>query len=135
MVLVAYINLQMEVIISHLQSDSPNILSWEVDGSGEDGQGNYDLALPVSPINENIVFVGGINIWKSVNGGISWNPEDFNISSHWYGADGIEYVHADQHIFKYNPSNGILLFQEMMVDYIKLKIMDNHGQILVTDYK
>lgn len=86
-----------------LQSNSPNILSWEVDGSGEDGQGNYDLALAVSPTNENIVFTGGINIWKSSNGGV-----DFNISSHWYGADGTEYVHADQHMLKYNPSNGIL---------------------------
>ena len=62
-------------------------MSWEVDGSGEDGQGNYDLALAVSPTNENIVFTGGINIWKSSNGGV-----DFNISSHWYGADGTEYV-------------------------------------------
>lgn len=86
-----------------LQSNSPNILSWEVDGSGEDGQGTYDLALAVSPTNENIIFTGGINIWKSTNGGV-----DFNISSHWYGADGTEYVHADQHILKYNPANGIL---------------------------
>ena len=86
-----------------LQSNSPNILSWEVDGSGEDGQGTYDLALAVSPTNEDIVFTGGINIWKSTNGGV-----DFNISSHWYGADGTEYVHADQHMLKYNPSNGIL---------------------------
>ncbi|MBL6662752.1 MAG: T9SS type A sorting domain-containing protein [Flavobacteriales bacterium] len=86
-----------------LQSNSPNILSWEVDGSGADGQGSYDLALAVSPTNEDIVFTGGINIWKSTNGGV-----DFNISSHWYGADDTEYVHADQHILKYNPSNGIL---------------------------
>ena len=86
-----------------LQSNSPNILSWEVDGSGNDGQGTYDLALAVSPYNENLIFTGGINIWKSTNGGI-----DFNICSHWYGAEGIEYVHADQHILKYNPSNGIL---------------------------
>tara|TARA_B100001939_G_scaffold340202_1_gene347969 strand:- start:288 stop:4427 length:4140 start_codon:yes stop_codon:yes gene_type:complete len=86
-----------------LQSNSPNILSWEVDGSGADGQGTYDLALAVSPTNEDIVFTGGINIWKSTNGGV-----DFNISSHWYGADGTEYVHADQHMLKYNPSNGIL---------------------------
>ena len=86
-----------------LQSDSPNILSWEVNGSGTDGQGTYDLALAVSPINENIVFTGGINIWKSVNGGVNWD-----ISSHWYGNGGTEYVHADQHMLKYNPSNGIL---------------------------
>ncbi|MDC3030065.1 PKD domain-containing protein, partial [Flavobacteriales bacterium] len=86
-----------------LQSNSPNILSWEIDGSGEDGQGNYDLALAVSPNDEDIVFTGGINIWKSTNGGV-----DFNICSHWYGAGGTEYVHADQHMLKYNTSNGIL---------------------------
>ena len=61
------------------------------------------VALTVSPINENIVFTGGINIWKSVNGGVNWD-----ISSHWYGNGGTEYVHADQHMLKYNPSNGIL---------------------------
>ena len=32
----------------------------------------------------------------------------FQYSSHWYGADGTEYVHADQHILKYNPANGTL---------------------------
>ena len=86
-----------------LQSDSPNILSWEVDGEGEGGQGTYDLALAVSPDNENIVFVGGINIWKSTNSGLNWE-----ISSHWYGAGGTEYAHADQHMLKYNPSNNVL---------------------------
>ena len=91
------------------QSDSPNLLSWESDGNGEGGQGNYDLALAVSPINENIVFVGGINIWKSVNGGISWNPEGgADISNTYWSGWGDEYVHADQHIFKYNPSNNVL---------------------------
>ena len=87
----------------NLQSDSPNILSWEDDGSGAGGQGTYDLALAVSPENENTVFVGGINIWKSTNSGTDWN-----ISSHWYGAGGTEYAHADQHMLKYNPSNNIL---------------------------
>ena len=32
-----------------------------------------------------------------------------NISNtHWYGSNGVEYVHADQHIFKYNPLNNVL---------------------------
>ncbi len=86
-----------------LQSETPNILSWETDGGGEGGQGWYDLALTVSPTNENIIFTGGINIWKSTNGG-----QDWNISSHWYGGDGVEYAHADQHILRYNVDNGIL---------------------------
>lgn len=86
-----------------LQSETPNILSWETDGSGEGGQGWYDLALTVSPTNENIVFTGGINIWKSTNSGVDWN-----ISSHWTGSGGVEYAHADQHILRYNTNNGIL---------------------------
>jgi len=86
-----------------LQSETPNILSWETDGGGEGGQGWYDLALTVSPTNENIIFTGGINIWKSTNGG-----QDWDISSHWYGGDGVEYAHADQHILRYNVDNGIL---------------------------
>ena len=80
-----------------LQSETPNILSWETDGSGEGGQGWYDLALAVSPTNEDLVFAGGVNIWKAFDGGQYWE-----ISSHWFGGDGVEYAHADQHILKYN---------------------------------
>ena len=86
-----------------LQSETPNILSWETDGSGEGGQGWYDLALAVSPTNEDLVFAGGVNIWKAFDGGQYWE-----ISSHWFGGDGVEYAHADQHILKYNKATGVL---------------------------
>ena len=85
-----------------LQSEFPNIFGWDVDGSDEGGQGWYDLALAISPTNENIVFVGGVNCWKSTNSG-----QDWQISSHWYGAQGTEYAHADQHMLRFNE-NGIL---------------------------
>ena len=85
-----------------LQSDTPNILGWDVEGSDEGGQGWYDLALAISPTDEDIVFVGGVNCWKSTNGGLNWD-----INSHWYGAQGIEYAHADQHMLRFN-GNGIL---------------------------
>ena len=85
-----------------LQSDSPNLFGWDVDGSDEGGQGWYDLALAISPTNENLVFVGGVNCWKSTNGGQNWD-----ISSHWYGAQGNEYAHADQHMLRFNE-NGTL---------------------------
>ena len=48
-----------------LQSDSPNLLGWDFDGSDSGGQAWYDLALAVDPNNEQIVFVGGVNCWKS----------------------------------------------------------------------
>ena len=79
------------------QSDSPNLLGWSTTGSDNDGQAWYDLALAVDPNNEQIVFVGGVNCWKSTNGGQSWN-----INTHWYGGGGAEYMHADIHMLKYN---------------------------------
>ena len=83
------------------QSNSPNLLGWQVDGSDSDGQAWYDLALSVSPTDENVLFVGGVNTWKSTNGGISWD-----INTHWYGASGNTYMHADEHMLKYNPLNN-----------------------------
>ena len=84
-----------------LQSDSPNLLGWDYDGSDNGGQAWYDLAFAVSPNNEDILFVGGVNCWKSTNGGQSWN-----INTHWYGASGSTYMHADEHMLKYNPLNN-----------------------------
>ncbi len=79
-----------------------NLLGWESDGSDNGGQGWYDLGLAVSPLSENIVIVGGVNLWRSTNGGTS-----FNIIGHWYG-DMTHYVHADQHITKYQPGSNYL---------------------------
>ena len=62
-----------------------------------------------------ILFLGGINIWKSTNGGV-----DFNINSHWYGADGTEYVHADQHIMKFIQR---YVFTLVMMGHYKTKTM------------
>lgn len=87
----------------NMQSDSPNLMGWDSDASDDGGQGWYDLAFAVSPTNENLVFVGGVNVWKSTDGGVNWN-----ISSHWYGGGGTEYMHADEHMLRYNPANGIL---------------------------
>mgnify|MGYP003336556981 CR=1 FL=1 len=39
------------------------------DGTGTGGQGTYDLALCVNQTNENKVYVGGISIWGSDDGG------------------------------------------------------------------
>ena len=83
------------------QANSPNLLGWSTTGSDSDGQAWYDLAFEVSPQDENTLFVGGVNCWKSTNGGQSWN-----INTHWYGGGGATYMHADEHMLKYNPLNN-----------------------------
>jgi len=80
-----------------LQSNSPNLLGWSTLGSDNGGQAWYDLALTVSTIDENIVFVGGVNCWKSVDSGNNWN-----LNTHWYGGGGANYMHADEHMLQYN---------------------------------
>lgn len=82
------------------KATSPNLLGWAAAGNDQGGQAWYDMAIEVSPYNKNIVFVGGVNIWKSANAGQSWT-----ISGHWTGS-GAPYVHADCHMIKYSPHNS-----------------------------
>jgi len=81
--------------------NNSNLLGWSYDGSDDGGQGWFDLSLAVSPTNSNEVYLGGINIWKSINSGTSWQ-----LTGHWSGSFA-PYVHADHHHLVYSPS-GIL---------------------------
>ena len=75
-------------------------------GTGSDrtrGQGWYDLAIAVSPFDENIVYTGGINIWRTTNGGNS-----FILTTHWTGSYSKPYVHADIHYLDFDLYYGYL---------------------------
>jgi PKD repeat protein len=82
------------------QATSPNLLGWESSGSDVGGQGWYDLAIIASSKDANTVYTAGVNIWKTTDGGLSWN-----INSHWYGQYGNPYVHADIHSLQFNGSS------------------------------
>lgn len=56
------------------------------------GQAFYDLLVSVDPTNDETVYLGGIDLFKSTNGGGS-----FTQFAHWYGGFGYQEVHADQH--------------------------------------
>jgi len=89
------------------QSMTPNIMDYSCLGTGGSSQAWYDLCIAVDPGNADIIYTGGINIWKSVNGGVSWT-----INSHWVGAAWGETcapsVHADIHSLDWSPVNGRL---------------------------
>ena len=73
---------------------TPNVLGWNYDGSDLGGQGWYDLSIVVDPTNKNIIYTGGVNIWKNTNAGATGS---WSCNAHWYGANGLPYVHADNH--------------------------------------
>jgi len=77
-----------------------NLLNWYAGDTKTSGQGWYDLTLSVSPTNENELYLGGINSWKSTDGGYNWD-----ITSHWYGYGGVPAVHADKHFMEYLDGN------------------------------
>jgi PKD repeat protein len=81
-------------------STTPNIMSWGCNG-GDGGQAWYDLDVLADPEDKDIVYAGGVNCFKSVDGGITWD-----ISSHWWGDCGVPAVHADLHVLEYNPINN-----------------------------
>jgi len=83
-------------------STSPNIMSWGCNG-GSGGQAWYDLDVAVDPNNKDIIYAGGVNCFKSVDGGVTWD-----ITSHWWGDCSVQAVHADLHVLEYNPINDRL---------------------------
>lgn len=86
-----------------LQTDYPNLLGYDPDGLDSGGQGWYTLSIAASPVNAEQIVVGGVNVWESFDGGYTWF-----ISSHWYGAGGLPYVHADIHDLIYRPGTADL---------------------------
>jgi hypothetical protein len=56
------------------------------------GQAFYDLLIAADPVNDEVLYLGGIDLFKSTNGGASYMQ-----LSHWYGGFGYQDVHADQH--------------------------------------
>ncbi len=62
----------------------------------ESNQSGYDLALAVSQTNENELFTGCLNIWRSINGGAS-----FTKRNNWNAPTNSRYTHADIHYLRF----------------------------------
>jgi len=88
------------------QTQYTNILGRDCTGDLT-SQALYDMCISVDPSNADIIYVGGINLWKSTDGGAGWN-----IITHWvgsnYGENCAPSVHADHHWLGWSPLNGAL---------------------------
>ncbi|MDX2175924.1 MAG: sialidase family protein [Candidatus Sumerlaeia bacterium] len=67
------------------------------------GQGWYDNIIAVAPHNRDVVFAGGVDSFRSDDGGATWGL----ISYWWFGSGDPKYNHADNHAIVFHPSwNG-----------------------------
>jgi hypothetical protein len=69
------------------------------------GQAWYDLIACVDPNNPDRLFIGGVDLLVSNDAGRS-----FRQISQWYGGNGYQYVHADQHAMMFEPGNSNVLY-------------------------
>jgi len=77
--------------------------SWErlptnLPSSFTGGQGFYNLCAIISPTNADTILAGGIELWRSTNGGFGWARV----------TQGNAPVHVDQHVLKFTPTNSHL---------------------------
>jgi photosystem II stability/assembly factor-like uncharacterized protein len=73
-----------------------NGATWEIVFSdpnifGSNNQGGYDNMIAVHPTNPKLVIIGGVNLFRSSDGGANW--------------EGINGVHADMHCCVFSPIN------------------------------
>lgn len=62
-------------------------------------QGWYNNVIAVDPVNELRVWVGGVDLFRSDDGGVNWG-----LASFWHlKAGDPRYLHADQHAIAFDP--------------------------------
>jgi uncharacterized repeat protein (TIGR01451 family) len=81
-------------------------------------QGWYDNVLAVDPTDENVVWAGGTDLFRSDNGGVNWGVASY----WWFQGNGTppnngdpQLVHADNHIIVFHPQYNGTSNQTMFV--------------------
>ena len=68
-------------------------------------QGNYNNALEVHPTNPNMVIALGIDAWRTIDGGASWE----NTTNVYTAYPPFEVAHPDHHVIVFDPKKPDIL--------------------------
>ena len=89
--------------LNTLLFSNPTDTNADVCGNGKKdfthSQGEYDNVIAVDPVNPNVVWVGGVDLFRSDDGGQNWG-----IASFWelYGMP--QWAHGDHHVLVFSPA-------------------------------
>ncbi len=79
--------------------NSNNLFYNYIEYNVETNQVGYNNCIAIDPVDENNIFVGGLCVWNSTNGGYNWTQK----TAYWNFPDLLnEYIHPDQHVLLYN---------------------------------
>ncbi|TGE20585.1 T9SS type A sorting domain-containing protein [Hymenobacter aquaticus] len=82
---------------------------WENSDDFTRGQAWYDLSIGVSPSNANQIFIGGVDLFRTLDASatpVVWNQTSFWSTSKTSSA----YVHADQHAVAFASNDGNMAY-------------------------
>jgi photosystem II stability/assembly factor-like uncharacterized protein len=97
----------------------------------------HALDIAVDPNNPDAVYIGGLDVQNTTDGGTTWSRvSDWSLM---YSGGGPQYIHADQHIIVYKPgsSNEMLFGSDGGVFYtsngaVPLPIFEQHNKNYTT---
>jgi photosystem II stability/assembly factor-like uncharacterized protein len=67
--------------------------------------GYYDCVLSVSPLHESTVLIGGMQMVKSTDGGLTWVMQGY-----WASFPNSDYVHCDNHDLEFGPGSDSTIY-------------------------
>ncbi len=70
------------------------------------GQSFYDLVITTDPQNDNTLYIGGIDLFKSTDGAATWTQISKWSNNNNLANLQVSTVHADQHAIVFNPFNN-----------------------------
>jgi hypothetical protein len=70
------------------------------------GQSFYDLVIEMDPNDDDIVYLGGIDLFRSTNGGQSYDQISKWSNNNNLANLQVSLVHADQHAITFRPGNS-----------------------------
>ncbi|HUC80059.1 MAG TPA: hypothetical protein VMR70_04050, partial [Flavisolibacter sp.] len=88
------------------RANSPDLLGFDGFCCTFEHQSRYDMALALKPTNSNVVITGGLVMWKSTDGGVTYNEE----TDYFPDLNNSDYIHPDIHDIAYSPHNANLLY-------------------------
>ncbi len=88
-------------------------------------QGWYDNLIAVDPVDPNRVWVGGVDLFRSDDGGQNWGEASYWLNNGSAAPSAPSYAHADQHVIAFHPNYNGTTNQTMFIG--------NDGGVFRTD--
>ena len=107
------------------------------------GQAGYDLVLELDPTNDNILYAGGIDLFRSSDNGTTWIQMSKWSNNNLLRNKNIPLVHADQHVLVFHPTDsdkaiigndGGVFFASSLSEAVQSTIPNNSIEARNKDY-